>query len=511
MREANPGGPLAALGLGLGGLLAMAATSSDAFDEIALWAAPVSGAAYVREVRKFARLQAWQKSGEPAAAEALPEGWVESSGFLLSAETLAALEALDPQPRAGGRLRRALLLGRNGVEADARLQEKLRRAGAELEAGEGRGRGWGAMVSHPERSRLPAAAAAEIETWLAAGEGGGGDGSRTPGEGVDGSRASGAATASAAAAAELNLDEDGRAVVETPVTLASPAGETFAIVAAPAERPAAGLCVVFFNAGGVRNAGPNRIWAERARAWAAHGVTSVRIDLEGIGEGGGDPDGIPPGGAFFDPKFERQAAAALDRLAERGLGSRFLLVGLCSGGYLAFRTALADPRVEAAVLINPWTMVWYPELEDEREARKATRVVQRKWISKLLKGEVAWAKVRVLIRSTLVGVGRKVRDLGRGRKARRGRRAEFDANLDRLRDGSTRLVLAFSAGEPFWDELEDLDFAAGLERWPNIALVDLPGADHTLRPVGAQRALRALLDAELESALGAPEAAEDRF
>lgn len=469
----------------------MDAASADAFDEIALWAAPLSGAAYVREVRKFSRLQAWQKSGEPAAAAALPEGWIESSGFLLSAETLAALEDLDPQPRAGGSLRRALLLGRNGVEADARLQEKLRGAGVEVEAGEGRGRGWGAMVSHPERSRLPAVAAEEIETWLAAGEAG--------------------AAAATAEAAELALEVDGKAVTETPLTLASAAGETFAIVARPAASAASELCVVFFNAGGVRNIGPNRMWAERSRAWAARGVTCVRIDLEGIGEGGGDPDGIPPGGAFFDEKFERQAAAALEGLAERGVGSRFLLVGLCSGGYFAFRTALGDPRVEAAVLINPWTMVWYPELEDEREARKASRVIQRKWLSKLLKGEIAWAKVRTLIRSTLVGVGRRLRELGRSRKARRGRRAEFDANLNRLRDSSTRVVLAFSADEPFWEELEDLDFAASLDRWPNLELVDLPGGDHTLRPIGAQLALREVLDSELESALGAPEAAQDRF
>jgi pimeloyl-ACP methyl ester carboxylesterase len=479
----------------------MDAAGADAFDEIALWASPLSGAAYVREVRKFARLQAWQKSGEPAAAEALPEGWIESSGFLLSDETLAALEGLDPQQRAGGRLRRALLLGRNGVEADARLQDRLREAGVEVEAGEGRGRGWGAMVSHPERSRLPVRAAEEIETWLAAG----------PEDAGAGAQPEDDATASTPETTELQLEIDGNAVVETPIAIPSPEGEAFAIVAEPAGQPAAQLCAVFFNAGGVRNAGPNRMWTERARAWAARGVNSVRVDLAGLGEGGGDPDGVPPGGAFFDPRFERQAAAVIEALAQRGLGDRFLLVGLCSGGYFAFRTALADPRVEAAVLVNPWTMVWYPELEDEREARKASRVVQAKWISKLLKGEVAWAKVQKLIRSTLVGLGRKVRDLGRSRRARRGRRAELEAGLDGLRDSSTRLLLAFSDGEPFWEELEDLDFAAGLGRWPNIELVELPGGDHTLRPLGAQLALRAILDAELESALGAPEAAQDRF
>lgn len=498
LRHEHGGGGLAVLGLGLGGLLALeAAAHGTAVDELALWAAPPTGAAFVKEVRKFARLQTWQKADEPAAAEQLPDGWVEASGFLLSPETLAALEQLDPAPPAGGPLRRALLLGRNGVEADQRLQERLREAGVEVEAGSGRGRGWGAMVSHPERARLPEAAVGEVEEWLSAGEGA-------------------AAPASPAAPApdaspELELEVDGQAVTETPIAVDSPGGGVFAIVVKPALSFPPGPCTVFLNAGGVRNPGPNRMWAERARAWAARGVTSARIDIEGIGEGGGDPDGIPPGNAFFDEKFEQQVASVLAELRRRGLAERFLLVGLCSGGYFAFRTALRDTSVEAVVLINPWTLVWYPELEDEREARKASRVLQRKWVSKLLKGEVAFSKVRAALRSALVGAGRRLRDLGRSRRQRRRRRSALDSALDQLRDRGVRLTIAFADNEPLVDELAEIDFTAALSRWPNVALADLPGGDHTLRPFGAQLAARELLDAELELALGAPEAAEDRF
>jgi alpha-beta hydrolase superfamily lysophospholipase len=495
--RAETGAEVAALGLGLGGLLALeAAARGAAIDAVALWAAPLSGAAFVKEVEKFARLQAWQKTDD-AAAGGLEAGWTEASGFLLGPETAAALKLLQPPSPPPGKLRRALLLGRNGVEADKGLRETLREAGAEVEAGSGRGRGWGAMVSHPERSRLPEATAAEIETWLAE---------------LDGEPASAAPAKAPRREEELVLALDGGTVTEAPLRFEQPAREVFAIHARPAAEADPGLCAVFFNAGGVRNSGPNRVWTERARAWAARGVASVRIDLEALGEAGGDPDGVPPGNPFFDQRFDRQAEAVLAQLREREIGSRFLLVGLCSGGYFAFRTARRAAPVEAAVLVNPWTLVWYPELEDEREARKASRVVESRWIKKLFRGEVAREKLVAFAKSMLADLGNRVRNVGQTRRTRRRRRAELDASLDQLREEGVRLVIAFSEGEPLREELADLDFVAELDRWPNLSLAELPGADHTLRPFGAQQALARLLDAELELALGgAPEAAQHRL
>jgi pimeloyl-ACP methyl ester carboxylesterase len=511
--RAETGAEVAALGFGLGGLLALEAVARGAaIDQLALWAAPLSGAAFVKEVEKFARLQAWQKDGEGAAG-GLEEGWTEASGFLLGPETAAALEGLEPAAPPAGTLRRALLLGRNGVEADQGLQEALRGAGVEVEAGSGRGRGWGQMVSHPERARLPEAAAGEIETWLAAA-----DGTVRPGavrplypSGLQGPNAVGAAPHQDE---HLTLTVGGATVSESPLAFEGPAAAVLGIHVRPENEVDPGLCAVFFNAGGVRNTGPNRMWVERARAWAGRGVASVRIDLEMIGEAGGDPAGIPPGNPFFDERFAVQAEAVLAQLRERGIGERFLLVGLCSGGYFAFQTAQRADAVAAAVLINPWTLVWYPELEDEREARKATRVVQRRWIAKLFKGEVAWSKLTALAKSMLADAGRRVRGIGRARRIRRHRRAELDAALDRIGDAGVPLTIAFSAGEPLGEELVDLDFAADLDRWPNVTVAELPGADHTLRPYGAQRALAELLDAELErtrSALAAPEAAQNRL
>ena len=38
--------------------------------------------------------------------------------------------------------------------------------------------------------------------------------------------------------------------------------------------------------------------------------------------------------------------------------TNFVLMGLCSGAYVAYHTAIADPRVSGVVMINPLTFHW---------------------------------------------------------------------------------------------------------------------------------------------------------
>ena len=60
------------------------------------------------------------------------------------------------------------------------------------------------------------------------------------------------------------------------------------------------------------------------------------------------------------------------------------------------------------------------------------------------------------------------------------------------------MVLAFADDEPVHDELEADGLLARLDRWPNVVLTHLPGRDHTLRPMVAQRAYHELLEGELD-------------
>ena len=485
---------MAVLGLGLGGLLAREAVSAGApIDDLVLWAAPATGRSFVREMRAFSRLQEGRPDEEADAS--LPDGWLETGGFVLSAETLQSLRSLDPRVPSSSSLRRALLLDRDGIAPDPGLAAGLEDAGVEVTVAPGEG--WGEMVAHPERTKLPLGVVERVLSWLRLAEGqgpAGGGGEREEPTPTSLQRES------SAGPAETVLDIDGRGVRESPLLVPQPYGNAFGVLAEPVGQSEAALCVVFLNAGAIRHTGPNRLWVEAARRWASRGVRALRVDLEGIGEADGDDSRRTDVASFYVPDFEEQVEVVLDFLQERGLGGRFLLVGLCAGGYWSFRVALRDTRVGVALLLNAGALSWHDNLLSEREAGKLDRVFQQHWWRQLLRGQVRPARLWAFVRLSLAKVGWEVRRLADHLPGRSGISAAsgLEANLDQLRNSGVRAVLAFSDGEPLHTELNTKGILDRLERWPNLALESLPGDDHTLRSAAAQLAAHELIDHEVE-------------
>lgn len=82
--------------------------------------------------------------------------------------------------------------------------------------------------------------------------------------------------------------------------------------------------------------------------------------------------------------------------------------------------------------------------------------------------------------------------------------SRLERMLEQLRDARTRVVLAFAGDEPVYDELMADGVLARMDRWPNVVMTRLPGDDHTLRPIAAQRALHRTFDRELQRLLELP-------
>ena len=272
------------------------------------------------------------------------------------------------------------------------------------------------------------------------------------------------------------------------------------------------LCLVMLNAGAQRRIGVNRMWVELARRWAERGLPSLRVDLAGIGDGDGDSSRLIDLNSFYVPEYIDQVRVVLDALESRGLPSRSVLLGLCSGAYWSLHTAVEDRRVVDALILNTRVLVWTPKLlaerVDDRVARAA--VSSDAWRS-ILAGEVSsdrlLAAARTLLRQART-VPARLRDaIAERRRVARGERDQLEQLLDGLRDRGCRGLLLFTAEEPVYEELERGGYLAQLASWPNLTLeADArlrsgTGEDHTLRPLWLQKHVHALLDVELEREL----------
>lgn len=494
LRDVSDAERTTAIGVGLGGLLACrAAAEGAAIDDLVLWGVPARGASLLRELRAFARLNALRIDPDdpagasdgaeptPAKQPALPDGALEVGGFLLTEETLAALKALDltASPLPDGAARRILLLERGGLGVDDGLRQHLERSGAAVSVVPGPG--YDTMMAHPQEARPPLREFEQVSAWLP----------RPPA----GERPRAASRIDDREQAQLEVG--GRAVGERPFAVEQPFGRLAGVLAEPVEGPATPLCAVLLNPGALRRIGPSRLWVEIARRWAARGVPTLRLDLEGIGDADGDETAYANTAELYVPKFVDQVLAALDELEQRGLPSRFVLGGLCSGAYWSFHAALRDPRVGAAFLLNPRVLYWDRSLVEAREARKIGAALHGSTWRRLLRRDVPLSRVGEIL-------GAAIRAPARARAAAAARsagREEFECALGRLEEQGKQLLFAFGGNEPLREELEREGRLEQLGRDPGVTLELLSGRDHEFRPIAAQREVHAVLDRALERQL----------
>jgi dienelactone hydrolase len=488
LREEANCGRIAGLGIGLGGMLAwLAAAQGASIDDLMLWAVPTRGRRFVRELRSFAQLEIDRRLElDGAAAGHTLEGsaqsddgeLVDAAGRVLTKETIDSLNGLDlTKVRLGDAPRRRILLfeREGGAAQDRRLLDHFEAAGSEVTvAGVD---GYGAMMQYARYARAPEAAIARSIDWLAqpapsrAHPGGSRRrGSHPPIRGLQ----------------TLELDENGVALRETPVTLASGPDRLFGILTEPIGERRADVCAVFLNPGSNRRVGPNRTWVETARRWAAQGVPSVRLDDPGIGDSDGDELRYLDLSAYYSTEVTTRTVAVLDDLAARGLPNRFVVVGLCAGAYRAFQAALADERVVGAFTINMpfffrnwWTKhVLHGLLVRKRPERGPLLVDGTRW----------------LLRRALPLAGRMLRLASPVRDG-------IDRSLNQLRDRGTEALFLFRGGEPLYDELQLGGRIKRLRRSSNLQFRRLPGTDHTFRPLPLQRYVSDELDAALTRVL----------
>lgn len=481
-----------ALGLGLGGLVAWtAAATGAAIDDLVLWGVPARGSTLVRELRAFASLKhdEWGDGDPPPGVAMLDDGF-DVAGYVVSNETIDALSALDltDLPLADPSARRVLLIGRDTLPADPRLREYAEACG--MAVVDAAGAGWGAMVSGPQEAVLPSAVVALVAEWLASAPAAPLSPRRKPPAELD----------------QLVLP----GAVERPWTAQRGFGRQFGILALPDggnQRPALG--VVLLNAGAVRHSGPNRMWVEVARRWAARGVPVLRLDIEGLGDSDGDGRPYVDSARLYEPDLAAQAGQAVADLVAAGVADRWLVAGLCAGASWAFHAARTDDeRITAAVLMNPFAFDWEDELAQERDVGRTRQLRRADGWKRLLSGDVSGERVRGVAAHAL----RTPLERGQRRRRMDNRVRREQADLDRLREGAKQITLLIGRDEPIFDRFGREGILDQLDRWPNVVLRRLPTRDHTFRAPWLQAHVHAELDAAIDAELqrAEPEATRAR-
>lgn len=469
-------------GLRLGATLAaVAAAERGDVASLVLLAPCATGRAYVREVRAYRLIKQQEDRFDARPAEGAREGDEEAAGFLLPADLVTALRGLSALELSGRPAPRALVVGRDDLPNEDAFVASLTAAGVAVT--HRAIPGYAALMRDAHVAIVPLAIFDEIAAWLS----------------TTHPQLASASVAPLPALAPPTVDLG--AVRET--ALSFDGGRLFGVLTEPpAGSPRPRATVILLNAGAVHHIGNNRMYVTFARAWAARGLTVLRLDVGGIGESG------PAPGNEENDVYATTAVAdvqtAMRELGARGL-DRFLLVGLCSGAYAAFRTALLGEPVVGCVMMNPQTFHWKegdtldvtPSTTANAAAHYQRAFFRRESWAKMLSGKVDMKKLAVVVARRAEGLAAAKLDRVRRAIGLRPPPGQGDLTVDlrAILDVGIEVFMVFAIGDPGIDLLK-MKMGAELDRLKmrrgfRIDFID--GTDHTFTPVWSQHAIERLL------------------
>ena len=174
----------------------------------------------------------------------------------------------------------------------------------------------------------------------------------------------------------------------------------FGIVSEPIGA-ARGPWIVLLNSGNENHTGRARLWVELSRRWAGHGLRCVRFDLSGFGDSPWRPG--QPDRPMYNQQWLDDVVQVARELSPKD-PSNSVLIGLCSGAYLAVEGALSL-KARGACAINPPVGIDFLHATERLETSRRTSVramavrlkqlvANRRWDAAVL-----WETLRVLLPS----------------------------------------------------------------------------------------------------------------
>jgi len=364
---------LTLVGIRAGALFAMLAAAgvgprpAPRVDAVVALAPVVRGRAYLREL-SFVHRQ-WLDTTSPAIRVAhRDEPCMNVLGHRFPADFVEALKAVDlcDVVRDAPTLPGAMLLIQPEQGDGPALREALLERGVDVASDPFRE--WPTTMQDGTRSRLPLAAIDTLANWIAERAPGRPTGVETP------SRADPTWNGESAVALDLH-DMTEQVVAVGPDRLVG-------VLCRPADtRPAnpVGPAVVIANTSTNPRSGEGRFSVRLARTLARAGVTTLRIDVHGVGDSG--PAALDDqSGVVYSAQSSDDVAAAADWL--RALGHpEVAAAGICSGAYAALHAAVKTPSLGGVIAINLARFVWPAGLSLESVQKQRNNSVRGYWLS----------------------------------------------------------------------------------------------------------------------------------
>lgn len=453
------------VGLRLGGTLAALAAEGERIDRLILLAPFATGRAYLREMKMQSRTIGRLPDGSPLPQE---EGCLTVGGFPIGPALAAELSVIDLAKAERAPAPDILLVG---AEVGG-LGPRYAALGARVATRPFPG--LATLVANPLYAETPDEAFSAVIALVA----------------------EGAQPRPIPAAARTLLPVDpiqGDGWCEEPSRFGP---SLFGILCHPRQMAPARPMVLFVNAGTNVHSGWGRQTTTLARRLAVQGYLSLRMDLRGIGDSPNRPGGAPP---LYSLDALDDLRAALDHFDTVRSGP-IVIVGSCSGAYLAFQALCREDRLRGAMLVNPYCFDWNPADDVDSVIRNVFRNAST--YAGLLKQGAAWRRLargeirvgaiaRAIARAAIGRVGKRLAILLRPRPAGR----TVAQRIAALRRRGAHLELVYSAGDRGLAALHDAlgRSPARIARRLGGPVTIIDGADHDLSPVAAQARMTEVL------------------
>lgn len=460
------------IGHGIGGLLAPHVADRVNASAIVMMAPQTEGAVGLRELDIWSRMIGSFLRLPPKTSR----DNVEVAGHSLSmalAKQIASLRLSDLP--AAQTPRPALLLLRPGIPADT-WQKGLASGGFAVETAVYAG--WDGFLSQTAASQPPLEDFGTVCTWLEA---------HAPCE-------AGRRDPSPAAPPHDLIGPD---FTEKPILFGS-GDALFGVLCRPSTQPSRAV-VVMINSGDNYHIGWARMHVEFARALAARGISSFRIDTGGIG------DAVPvEGHLFYVERQIRDVIEAVDTVEKQHLGP-VVLTGRCSGGYAALQAAVAEDRVKALVAVNTARLSLDPAETFEEIMSAGTssmadykkRALSTRIVLDILTGRLSIVKVATKARQILKTQLSVRFPALYGAVSGAGRLTRFTRQQARqLQERGVTSILLYADNDGGMDELARHFGKRPAEDYDHAQVRIIAGAEHNMTaPFAREAILQALLDA----------------